>query len=426
MSESTSPEQPTDGFTPLTTEHQKLEQLLAWLQEHTTLFNAIVPAAVLQRPVVADGTDVAQSPEVQEWTRLVASARQQANDSAARLSDEISHAARMVLGAAADQTFPYQAFAEGKVDFTDVTVPVTARGWQVDSLPRNDGGEDAAPALAENLGAQTSVDVRIFTPSNPTGAAIIAAHGGSWWMGNGTCRDMLFGPDCAALAEVSGAVVLDVDYRLAPEYPLPAPVEDLLAVSEWARANANELGIDPAKLLLWGTSSGGHVSALTAAIAAKTAGNGSQGDGNAGTTLAPFAGLLLSMPAADLAGIRPDVLQAVYGQAVSDTSAFVSPVNIAAELMPPTHVQLAAHDEMVTGGEKWAAANTTTTTLLSTHIVATPKVQRERIVDLAIAALRLTGTERELPTTPDATYSAEAVDQANRESWGPILRPEDL
>ncbi|WP_018024179.1 alpha/beta hydrolase [Corynebacterium ulceribovis] len=411
MSNPTDPSATTNGFRPLTSEEEKLDQLLAWLEEHTTLFSALAPTLILQDRATLSPAEFA------EWSAKVEAARQQANNNAARLGDEISHASRMVLGAAADQSLPYQRYADGKVSFRDVTVPVTTSGWHIDSLPLSDGSKDTAPAIvgepASGAAADTSVDVRVFTPTNPTGSLIIAAHGGSWWMGNGACRDMLFGPDAAALAEVSGAVVLDVDYRLAPEHPLPAPINDVLAVTQWARDHADELGIDPAKIVLWGTSSGGHVAALTAAI---TAASGRE----------PYAGLLLTMPALDLTGIRPEVLRAVYGQLLEDSSAFVSPVKIAPELLPPTHVQLAEREELVRGGESWPAPETTVTTLLATHIVATPKVQRERIVDLAVATLRLTNTERDLPEDPDATYSAEAVDQANRQSWGPVLRPDEL
>lgn len=85
-------------------------------------------------------------------------------------------------------------------------------------------------------------------------------HGGGWCIGDIQGYDSL----CRELANHSGAAVLSVDYRLAPEHPFPGAVEDALQAVTWSLANAGLLGIDPARFALVGDSAGGTLSAVTA------------------------------------------------------------------------------------------------------------------------------------------------------------------
>jgi acetyl esterase len=85
-------------------------------------------------------------------------------------------------------------------------------------------------------------------------------HGGGWVIGSAaesvaTCR---------ALAAKAGCVVVDVDYRLAPEHPYPAPVDDCVAVTSWVQANAAIVGGDPTRVAVGGDSAGGNLAAVTA------------------------------------------------------------------------------------------------------------------------------------------------------------------
>src|SRR5262249_29153577 len=69
---------------------------------------------------------------------------------------------------------------------------------------------------------------------------------------------------CRALANLGRCVVVSVDYRLAPEHPYPAPLDDVFEAVSWARAHAGELGADPRRLGLAGASAGGTLAAAVA------------------------------------------------------------------------------------------------------------------------------------------------------------------
>lgn len=108
------------------------------------------------------------------------------------------------------------------------------------------------------------VPVRVYRPTN-TGQlpAIVYFHGGGWVVGNLEVADRL----CRQLANAVGAMVLSVDYRLAPEDPFPAPYEDCLAVTRWVCGHALELNIDAARVAVAGDSAGGNLAAAVALAA---------------------------------------------------------------------------------------------------------------------------------------------------------------
>ncbi|UQX00694.1 alpha/beta hydrolase [Streptomyces sp. RerS4] len=107
------------------------------------------------------------------------------------------------------------------------------------------------------------VPVRVYDPA--PGARrdrplVVYLHGGGWVTCGLDTHDAL----CRELATGSGAVVVSVDYRLAPEHPWPAATDDALAVLLWARAEAGALGCDPGRVVVAGDSSGGNLAAVTA------------------------------------------------------------------------------------------------------------------------------------------------------------------
>ena len=100
--------------------------------------------------------------------------------------------------------------------------------------------------------------------SAPLRPLIGIVHGGSYWMGGGAAGWRLNDALCRTLAAGVGAVVVNIDHRLAPEHPHPAPVDDVVLAMEWMLTHADRLHADAARLVLFGISSGGNLVAAAA------------------------------------------------------------------------------------------------------------------------------------------------------------------
>jgi acetyl esterase len=103
--------------------------------------------------------------------------------------------------------------------------------------------------------------------ANAAGAPLVVfLHGGGFVFGDLETHDRL----CRMLCKHAGVHVLAIEYRLAPEFPFPAGVEDADRAWRWARSHAHELGADPARIAIAGDSAGGNLSAVTAQRYANT------------------------------------------------------------------------------------------------------------------------------------------------------------
>ncbi|QEH33667.1 Carboxylesterase NlhH [Aquisphaera giovannonii] len=118
-----------------------------------------------------------------------------------------------------------------------------------------------------------TIRVRLLRPSPRDGAdssagrhpapALVYFHGGGWVLGNLTSHEHI----CRAIANEAGAVVIAVDYRLAPEHRFPAAAEDALAATTWAITRAEEFGLDARRIAVGGDSAGGNLAAAACLMA---------------------------------------------------------------------------------------------------------------------------------------------------------------
>jgi acetyl esterase len=125
--------------------------------------------------------------------------------------------------------------------------------------------QNAAPiGKIENIeasGPEGPIPLRVYTPVAAGGSnlpAIVYFHGGGFVLGDLDCYDAI----CRGLAESSGCKVISVDYRLAPEHPFPAAVEDSIAATKWVEDKASDLGVDPNRIAVAGDSAGGNLAAV--------------------------------------------------------------------------------------------------------------------------------------------------------------------
>ena len=141
--------------------------------------------------------------------------------------------------------------------------PAEARKEAVETL-KSWQGEKEEVARTEDLriaGPEGNFGIRVYTPSESGPfPCLVYFHGGGWVLCDLDTHDTT----CRALARKAGAVVVAVDYRLAPEHRFPAAVVDCCAATRWVAANAERLGIDPRRIAVGGDSAGGNLATVTA------------------------------------------------------------------------------------------------------------------------------------------------------------------
>jgi len=139
--------------------------------------------------------------------------------------------------------------------------PVAARKVASEGMQPVQGMMEPLRSI-ENLripGPDCEIPIRVYTPeSHAPRPALIYFHGGGWVVCGLDTHDVV----CSAIAHRAGAVVIAVDYRLAPENKFPAAVTDCYAATVWVAANAERFGIDRKRLAVGGDSAGGNLAAV--------------------------------------------------------------------------------------------------------------------------------------------------------------------
>ena len=197
------------------------------------------------------------------------------------------------------------------------------------------------------------VGVRVYRPE-ATGPhpVILFIHGGGWVV----CDLETHDPVCRHLCVGTGMTVISIDYRLAPEHPFPAAIDDCMAVLRWAAANATSLGVDPTRIAVAGDSAGGN---LAAALAIRTR-------DEVGPAL---AAQLLVYPVIDRPGSHASYAENdAFGLSEAGMQIYwnyyaapvghplAEPIRVALTGLPPAFVLTAQYDVLRDEGEAYAAA----------------------------------------------------------------------
>lgn len=154
-----------------------------------------------------------------------------------------------------------QLAAQGNLPETSLT-PREAR-LQMDAAALFFGAKPAVGRVDDRTipGPGGPIRIRLTAPEGPGPfPALVFFHGGGWVVGSLHSHDQL----CRAITRASGVAVVSVDYRLAPEDPFPAAVDDAEAATSWVAKHGQELGVDTRRLAVGGDSAGGNLAAVVA------------------------------------------------------------------------------------------------------------------------------------------------------------------
>ncbi|MGN6818766.1 MAG: alpha/beta hydrolase [Sphingomonas sp.] len=199
------------------------------------------------------------------------------------------------------------------------------------------------------------VPVRLYLPSTERRLPLLVfLHGGGWMFGDLETHDAMH----RQFAHLGDCAVLAVGYRLAPEHPFPAGLDDCTAAFAWARREAQRLGCDPDRIALGGESAGGN---LTAALALRLRDAG-EAQPLFQLIVHPVTDFTLSTPSIDTVsapGISRDYLKDVLAFYTGDhdpTDPLLSPMHAARlDGLAQAIVLTASEDPLRDDGEQYAA-----------------------------------------------------------------------
>lgn len=212
-------------------------------------------------------------------------------------------------------------------------------------------------------GPAGDLPVRVYRPARAPDSGprplILYVHGGGFVFGDLRMGDWM----CSSVAMTVGAVVVSVDYRLAPAHPFPAAVEDSYAALTWAAENAAELGVAPAdettglRIGVMGESAGGNLAAVLCLLARDRGGPAISHQ----TLLYPATDMTRTATTAARSLIisGPDMLafRRLYLGAAEPANPLASPLLAQDHSgLPPALIQVAEHDPLRDDGVRYAAA----------------------------------------------------------------------
>lgn len=233
--------------------------------------------------------------------------------------------------------------------------PVEARSL---SLPPELAGPERPLHSVVNRnvpGPAGPIPVRVYTPA-PGGRlpGLVFFHGGGFVLGNLDSADRA----CRELAHLSGRIVVSVEYRLAPEHPFPAAVDDAYAATKDVVEHADDFGIDAGQVAIGGESAGANLAAVTTLRSRQRGGP-------------PLSFQLLIYPQVDFADDSPSMREFAAGHFItSELIAYferhylqsahersnpeASPLNADLHGLPPAFIQTAECDPLRDQGEAYA------------------------------------------------------------------------
>jgi acetyl esterase len=148
-----------------------------------------------------------------------------------------------------------------EVDIANVPAARTRLDEMVEqfSTPIDEAVLDVENHAAPGFDGDPDVAVRVYRPRRASGVvpAVLYIHGGGFVVGSVLAEQ----ENAAAIASTLGIVVASVEYRLAPEHPFPAALHDCVASLNWLSQEAEELGVDPGRVGVYGSSAGGGLAA---------------------------------------------------------------------------------------------------------------------------------------------------------------------
>jgi acetyl esterase len=158
---------------------------------------------------------------------------------------------------------------EKGVPATHTLTPAQARAFYRErrTFTQPDAPEVASVQDLQATGPAGAIPVRSYRPAGSSAAAMLPVlvyyHGGGWVIGDLDTHDVL----CRQIALGARCAVFSVDYRLGPESPFPAAVDDCLSCTRYVIANAKALQVDAARVAVGGDSAGGNLAAVVCLLA---------------------------------------------------------------------------------------------------------------------------------------------------------------